>query len=228
MIELSNCQFYCLSYYKENRNKMNDKFKNLKIKCKFYNGVKYNDNRINNKYNNHKKRQLSIMYGHLDIIYDFYFNTNNTQYAIICEDDVIIHKNIKDIIRKVIIDFNIMKLDILLLSYIAPYKILQNNFDNVYPLKRDMPANSFYKYHDYPKYLSGTQMYMITRKYAKYILENYYLNYNKIDKPFIIDKMILHNGNKALLYPMLAIENNEQNDPYHQLCHKIHYDECYI
>ena len=77
MSELSRCQFYCLSYYKENIENMKSRFKNLDIECKFYSGVHKNNEKIkNNKYNNHKKRQLSMMYGHLNIFKDFYYNTN--------------------------------------------------------------------------------------------------------------------------------------------------------
>ena len=28
--------------------------------------------------------------------------------------------------------------------------------------------------------------------------------------------------------PMIALENNEQEDPYHKLCHKIHFNHHYI
>lgn len=229
MTEFSNYQFYCLSYYKEKRNKMKDRFDKLGIKCNFYTGVKYSDNRIiNKKCNNFKKKLLSIIYGHLEIINHFYHNSN-TKYAIICEDDIIIHKDIKDLIRKVMIDFDILKLDILLLSYMIPYKITSSNIFCNFPLKKEMPYKSHYKYYDYPNYISGTQMYMITKSYAKYILDTYKLNGDVFfDYPFTVDKTLIHVGNKALLYPMLAIENDEQEDLYHQLCHKIHYDECFI
>jgi len=228
-MELEYCKFYCLSYDINKRNEMKQRFKELNIKCHFYGGVQHNDERINKKtYNKSKKRQLSMLYGHLDIIQDF-FNSDSKKYAVICEDDIIIHKNIKNILQKVIIDLNILNLDILLLSYMMPYKMDNSGLFVNYKLKRDMPNNSFYKYHDYPKFLLGTQMYIITRQYAKFILENYYSKKNKLNNYlYICDKMIIHNGNKALIYPMLAIENENQEDAYHQLCHKIHYDECYI
>ena len=130
MTDLYNCQFYCLSYYKEKRDKMKKRFENLEINCNFYDGIKDSDERIkkfsyNN--NNNKKRYLSTMYGHLDIINDFYHNSNNIKYAVICEDDIIIHKDIKELIRKILIDINIMDLDILLLSYICVLYIFYRN-----------------------------------------------------------------------------------------------------
>jgi GR25 family glycosyltransferase involved in LPS biosynthesis len=227
MTELSRCQFYCLSYYKENSKNMISKFKNLDIECKFYSGIPHNYEKINNrKYNKHKKRQLSITYGHLNILKDFYYNTNS-KYALICEDDIIIHKDIKNILNKVILDFNILDLDILLLSYMMPYNI-KGYVSSVYPLKVYMPDESEFKYYDYPSYLSGTQMYIISKTYAKYILDKYYsINYRSTSN-FSIDKILIQNGNKALIYPMLAIENKDQKDLYHKLCHKIHYNENFI
>ena len=45
------------------------------------------------KFNKHKKRQLSMTNSHLNIFKDFYHN-KNSKYAIICEDDIIMHKEI--------------------------------------------------------------------------------------------------------------------------------------
>lgn len=227
MLELSNCQFYCLSYYKKNEENMKERFRKLNINCKFYSGVDHNNEKIkNNRFNKLKKKQLSMMYGHLNIFKDFY-NDKNFKYAIICEDDIMIHDDIKNILKKVIIDFNLLNLDLLLLSYMIPYKISLNGF-GVFTPKINMHPDSIYKYYNYPYYLFGTQMYMITKEYAKYILDEHYLtNYSRMFS-FSLDNILIHAGNKALIYPMLAIENEEQKDPYHKLCHKIHYNKNYI
>jgi GR25 family glycosyltransferase involved in LPS biosynthesis len=227
MSELPSYKFYCLSYYEKKREIMKKQFNKLNIDCTFYSGVDHNNEKINiKKYNKFKKRQLSMMYGHLNIFKDFY-NDKNTKYAIICEDDIIIHNDIKKILNKVIIDFNLLDLDLLLLSFMIPYKIESNNL-SIFPPKIDMPSNSCYKYYNYPYYLFGTQMYMIRKEYAKYILDqHYFTNYSKM-LCFSLDNILIHSGNKALIYPMLAIENEEQEDPYHQLCHKIHFDNFFI
>lgn len=229
MSSIINCQFYCLSFNNEKKScNMKERFENLNIDCKFYSGIKNNDERIKNIKNNNKKRHWAITYSHLDMIHDFYHFTDKT-YAIICEDDILIHKNIISILSKVIKDFNILDLDILLLGYMLPYKLSINNIFNNYKLKRNMPLDAFFKYHDYPEYLSGTQMYMITKNHAKFLLDNYYDNCAGFrNKYFLADKIIIKDGNKALIYPMLAIENNEQEDNYHKICHDIHYNENYI
>jgi GR25 family glycosyltransferase involved in LPS biosynthesis len=178
--------------------------------------------------NSYNKRQMSITYGHLDIIYDYYHNSNR-KYAIICEDDVMIHKDIKQILRKIMIDFTILDLDILLLGYMLPYKIDNDNMKLNYFLKKPISLHSLYTYHTYPDYQSGTQMYMITKKYAKIILDKYYNNfYELFDKRHVIDKLYIKEGNRALIFPMIAIEDDKQTNNYHKLCHKIHYNESFI
>jgi len=229
MISIDSCQFYCLSFNnKERYNRMINRFKNLNIECKFYKGVSHNDNRINKNLNKSTKRNWSITYSHLDMIGDFYFNSDK-KFAIICEDDICIHKDVKKIIHNIINDFNILGLDILLLSYMLPYKIGRENLFTNYKLKVVMPEDSQFKYHEYPEYLSGTQMYMINKKYAYYLIDKYYFNYAGIkDQHFISDKILIKEGNKALIYPMIAVEDENQDDLYHQLCHKVHFTENYI
>ncbi len=226
---MSSCQFYCLSFKNEERtNNMMERFKNLDIDCKFYTGISCDDKRIDKLLNKFSKRQWCMTYGHLDIIYNFYHKSDK-KYAVICEDDICINVELKNILNKVIIDFNILNLDILLLGYLLPYKIGRANLFSNYRLKKPISRESYFTYHEYPDYLNGTQMYMITKKYAKYLLRNYYTNYAGLgDKYFTPDKILINDGNRALLYPMLAIEDENQDDLYHQLCRNIHYDDCYI
>lgn len=229
MDNLSNCQFYCLNLNDENkRDDMINRFNTLNIDIKFYFGVDNNDKRLNRTNNKYSKRQLSMLYGHLDILYHFYHKTDK-KFAIICEDDIHIHQDIKNILHKIIIDFSLLDLDILLLGYMLPYKLRYRNLSANYKLKCDMPNNSMFKYHNYPNYLSGTQMYMISRKHAKYLLDSYYDNNYFFDRmTFIPDKILTKIGNRALIYPMLAIENNKQTDRYHKFCRDLHDDGNYI
>jgi GR25 family glycosyltransferase involved in LPS biosynthesis len=230
MSTINNCQFYCLSYNNEvKKSNMENRFKKLGIECKFYSGIKHTDNRLKYAGNKINKRQWSITYSHLDILNDFYYNNNN-KYAVVCEDDILIHNNFKEIFNKIINDFNILELDILLLGYILPYKIDNENILSNYPLKCPMRLDAPFKYHEYPDYLSGSHMYMITKNFANYLLNKYYYNsLNGLNEyVFMVDKTIIKHGNRALLYPMLAIEDDNQEDKYHKFCHKIHYNELYI
>jgi len=229
MSSIFNCQFYCLSFNDEYKKKsMENRFQELDIECKFFHGIKHTDERLKYAGTKFNKRQWSITYGHLDIINDFYYNSKN-KYAVICEDDILIHKHFKNLITKVINDFNILNLDILLLGYIIPYKIGYDNICSNYPLKWPMCLDAPFKYHNYPEYLSGSHMYMITKNFAKFLLNKYYKYFAGYgDNIFMIDKTIIKEGNRALIYPMLSIENEFQEDKYHKLCHNINFNKIYI
>ena len=80
-------------------------------------------------------------------------------------------------------------------------------------------------------------MYLITRNYAKFLLDNYYYDYsdktlndNSI-KQFSADWIITKNGNRALIYPMLAVEDGNANsghygqDKFHIDCHNFNINE---
>jgi GR25 family glycosyltransferase involved in LPS biosynthesis len=228
---ISECEFYCLSHNNPIKKKrMEERFQELNIDCLFYDGLNKDDIRING-YNINKflKRKWSITYSHLDIIKQFYINSDK-KYAVICEDDICIHRNIKYILNKITSDFNILNLDILLLGYMLPYKIDNEHISMNYKLKANINVKSSFKYHEYPEYLSGCQMYMISRNYAHYLLTTYYHVYAsvKLNKPFLSEKIIIKDGNRALIYPMLAVEDEHQDDLYHQLCHNVHFNENYI
>ena len=228
MNNLTKCQFYCLTFNNQDKqNNMAERFDKLGVDCKFHSGVQHNDTRISKKLNKQHKKIRSITYGHLEIIYDFYYNSDK-MFAIICEDDIKIHINFNSIIEKIIDDFELLNLDILLLGYLLPYRLSDNHSIKNYPLKYPIPENSSFTYHSFPEYLTGTHMYMITKYHAKQLIKEYYSNYtNKYNNYFIFDKILTEHGNKALIYPMISVENDDQDDLYHVLCNKINSNEIY-
>ena len=71
-------------------------------------------------------------------------------------------------------------------------------------------------------------MYILSRKYAKFIIDKYYNNF--ADKTlyddatiFTSDNIITKDGNRALLSPMLAVEEKKNQNEYHIKCHESHY-----
>ena len=172
----TNFQFYCLSYNNNKRhNQMKNRFENLEIDCIFYKGVDYEDPRIKNYEISHEtKRVWSCMYGHLDMINNFYNNINK-EFGIFCEDDIYINKNLKVLLKKILFDFKILNLDVLLLGYLVPFKI--GNDDPNFSPKHSITTSSTYKYHNFPHDVWGTQMYVLSKKQAKYLLDKYYLDY---------------------------------------------------
>ena len=222
------CYFSCLNFNNEERKiKMEKKFNLLDINCIMYKGVNFEDERIKHININHTKRVFSCMYGHLDMIYNFYHNTDK-EYGVFCEDDVYINKYLPNKLHDIINDVKKMKLDILLLGYLITYKIQKNDLDKEY------------NYHSYSNDIWGTQMYLLTRTYAKYLLDTYYTDYaNKslIDNTlvhFSADWTITKNGNRAIVYPMLAVEDGEyksgdfNQDKFHTDCYLANINEEFI
>jgi GR25 family glycosyltransferase involved in LPS biosynthesis len=226
MKELPDCQFYCLSFNNEERkNTMIRRFNNFDVDCKFYDGVRHDDKRIIDKnLSECLLREWSCCYGHLDMIYNFYYKTNK-KYGIFCEDDIHIHKDLIEIMPKILLDFNILNLDILLLGYLTPFKV-NEMIDIGYSLKRKTNIKPIYSYHNYPDKLTGTHMYVLSRKHAKVLLDKYYENYADNNKTiFISDIVITKEGNRALISPVLAVEENQsyKKNDLHNSCHKAHF-----
>ena len=229
-----NYELYCLSYNNlTRRTKMEERFTHLNLNYTFYKGVGIDDVRLVNCSNG----AASCMFGHLDMIQNFYDNSEK-EFVIFCEDDIYIHKDFNKILPDVIADFKLMNLDILLLGYLIHYKLNANN------RSFDFKSNNSdlkYIYHNYPNDLWGTQMYMLTKKHAKYILDKYTIEYSirsisdKNMQPFSADWTITKEGNRALIYPMLAVEIAEKQSScdshaiYHENCKTANYvPELYI
>jgi hypothetical protein len=220
-----NYELYCLNY--KNLDKkiiMEERFKKLDISYNFYEGVDDDDQRIKNKKKKYGKDSSadSIMFGHLDMIYKFYNDTDKS-YGIFCEDDIYIHKNFKDYLPKIIEDFESLNLDILLLGYLITHKISDSSDFGL--LNKEIIFNDKYKYYKYHNDLWGTQMYMLSRNNAKKILDKYYytyLDYNPQVEPFSSDWTITKFGNRALVFPLLAVEDGKKTYD-HRGQHDFHF-----
>jgi hypothetical protein len=82
---------------------------------------------------------------------------------------------------------------------------------------------------------------MLTKKYAKYILDKYSIEYaiksltDNTLQPFSADWTITKEDNRALIFPMLAVETADKKsghygqDIFHENCKNCNYDsEIYI
>ena len=203
-------EFYCLNYNNpERKERMKTRFETLDISCNFYHGVGKYDKRFEKITIN---LPYSCMYGHLDMIYHFYHHTDKP-YGIFCEDDILIHKDFKQYLPKIMDDFQTLNLDVLLLGYLVTYNINQA-YTNDMELKTNYEKEDFsYKYYNFANDIWGTQMYMLSRENAKRLLDKYAIGYlEKVIEdssltPFSADHTITKDGNRALLYPLLAIED---------------------
>jgi hypothetical protein len=194
----------------------------MDIELKFTPPVYQTDNRIPQQSDKQiEKRTWAIMLQHLDSIKDFFENTDSS-HCIVCEDDIIISKNFKNDLTNILNNFNHLKLDILLLGYLLPFKLNTNSYFK--------PKS--YQYYDYPDDLWGSQMYLISRDYAKFLLNKYTIEFalNNLDKPYSPDWVITKNGNRAILYPMIAVEegstktSHEGQNDFHKRCFEANYD----
>jgi GR25 family glycosyltransferase involved in LPS biosynthesis len=219
--------FYCLSYKNSGRERAESLFAKLNMNVTFYKGVDYDDIRLRGLDTNLKKI-WSTTYGHLYLIRQFY--ESDKPYGIICEDDIVIRNDFITHLPTILDDFNSLNLDILLLGYLCEFEIdTYNNF----PTKKISRAP--FKYLDYPNDTWGTQMYLISKSQAYTILCKYYYGYaektlkDKTIEPFSADWTITKTGNRALIYPLVAIEDckkeleHENHSRAHKNCYTFSY-----
>jgi GR25 family glycosyltransferase involved in LPS biosynthesis len=226
---------YCLSYNNFiGLKSMSDRFISLGFDDVYiYEGVGPEDIRISDH------GLSSCMLGHMDLIYKFY-HTSDKKFGIFCEDDIYIHKKLPELLPSIIENCASNNIELLLIGYLMPYHInghhkLMFDFDN-------------YKLYTYPDNLWGTQMYMISKNYAKHLLDNYGLDYalkwkqnpekyTPYSADWIITKKTENSENRAILYPPLCIEDGENLEKHkehhgqyncHKLSHTLHVNEHFI
>jgi len=230
-----NIHVYVVNYKNDERKiRMTERFNTVGINPIFIKEVHANDNRLNYNIDINLKRVWSIMLQHLDCMKDFFENTDKT-HCIVCEDDIYISKNISNDIESIIKNFDELELDVLMLGYLLNHKIDNNNYhhNHYFPVLNNATINNEYMYHLYPDDIWGTQMYLISRNYAEFLLNKFTpqfafenintLNYNP-------DWIITKNGKRALINPMIAVEegvnlsDNEGQIYFHKSCCECNYD----
>lgn len=238
------CEYevYCLSFQNPARyDRMKRLFVSLGIDSVSHisNGVSHDDKRLEHSDN---RNAWSCMYGHLDMIHDFYYHTTKP-YGIFCEDDITIRKDFKDILPLIISDMKKTDLDVLLLGYLATFKVetiysYTPGFQKI-PLEYSSPFH-FYHFNHPTIEIWGTQMYMLTRKNAKTILNRYAYESGYAERsigngkvtPFSADWTITKDGKRAIISPLVAVElynydkpySHEFQDSFHRQTFEIHYN----
>jgi GR25 family glycosyltransferase involved in LPS biosynthesis len=220
-------KFYCINYKDENRReKMQKRWDLLGIDLIFVDPVETTDKRFDIVRKKRELRDWAIMLQHLDSLRDF-INNESGEYVIVCEDDIMVSKHLPNDLPEIIETYERLNLDVLLMGYLIPYKITDDN--HYYPLKE---RNYKYSYHGYPGDIWGSQMYMVSRKHAEILLQKYTVeNALFSEEPFSPDWTITKNGNRSVIYPMVALEegdtkcNWDSEIDYHQRCFKMHYVE---
>lgn len=223
-----NISFYCINYKDESRKgRMINRFQTLGYNLQFVSGVEKSDSRLKKFDDSLDKRTFSIMLQHLDSIHDFVTLSDN-EYCVVCEDDIMVSKTLREDFPEIINTYNKLELDVLLLGYLVPFKI--SPWFTYFPT---MEKTEKYYYMGFPNDLWGAQMYLFSRKCAIKMLEKYYNNDSAVlsnNPPYNPDWTLTKFGKRAIIYPMLAVEeggtktDHEMQNEFHKNCHVANYD----
>ena len=196
---------------------MTTRFKQVGITDFFlFSGVPLSDPRINSSLEPNTQKCHSCMFGHLDMI-RYFLDNSEDPFGIFCEDDILIDADFIPRMEDILRDFKQMNLDVLLLGYLFPH-VLDHSGKNVYHTYSPPPATIW-----------GTQMYMVSREWARAIIGKYGKNdASTLYDPFSADWTITQEGNRRIVYPMLAIEDGASKYDHagqaylHSMSHSAH------
>lgn len=218
---------YCINFMDEERRvKMMDRFDGQGLTLHFVDPVYTTDSRIDSRLD---KRVSSIMLQHMDSIRHFYETTR--PYAILCEDDILLSKHFATDLPRIVDRYKELKLDVLLLGYLLPIRLTKDN-----PEFKFLDEIEGYTFYDFPYHLWGSQMYLIHREHAKFLLDKYTMDYATADlgRPYNPDWTLTKDGKKALLYPMLALEEGTEKSKihaqstFHMNCFLTNYSDVFV
>lgn len=224
------CAIYVVNYKDDvRREKMTQRVKSIGMDAHFVDPVSTKDPRIADKpISDFEKRNWSIFFQHVDCMKQFYENTTY-DYCIICEDDVLLSRTLKTEIPEIIHLYDKTELDILLLSYLWPYEVPENNYFPV--LYKD--TGSKFQIQGYPEDLWGAHMYFMSRTHAKTLVERYTPEYALLQKeqdiPFCTDWQFTKFGKRGLLNPLVGVEEGEVKTDhqgqidFHRACFEYNY-----
>jgi len=221
--------FYAFSYKNPIRKDWLEKqFKEENIPLIFTDPVENTDPRLAASPEN-VRRTWAIMWSHLDSIKAF--TQSKHTHAVFCEDDLIIRRSLHTYISELVSAFDRRNLDILLLSYLTtsvPAGLVTA------PTFKSSERNLIYL--EYDDSLWGAHMYMLSQASAQRLLNIYTQAYaeatitNSHLKPFSPDWTLTKNGKRALVYPLMGLEEGTVNTTdagqieFHRNCFKAHYD----
>ena len=219
---------YTFSYKNpDRRQRMQERFDSEGVPLEFVDCVETSDPRVSCGPPG-GQRPWAIMWNHLDMLKRFL--ETDALYGIFCEDDIKIRKGFSQILPEVLLAYKRLGLDILLLGYLIPHKPAVNT--TTLP-KLEEPITYLRFWND----LWGSQMYMLNRETAKRFLQKYTVDYAMATMsdpslpPFSPDWTLTKYGNRAAIYPMLALEegvvatDHYGQQEFHRNCYKAHADD---
>ena len=202
------CAIYVVNYKDDaRRQRMTQRVKAIGLDAHFVRPVSAEDPRVRDQpITDFEKRSWSTLFQHVDSMRDFVENTTY-DYCIVCEDDILFSRSLRDEIPQIINLYDQTKLDVLLLSYLWPFDVIENNY---FPVLHRTPE---WKIQGYPDDLWGAHMYFMSRAHAKVLVDRYTPEYalaeTQAGRPFCTDWQFTKYGKRGLLVPMVGIEEGE-------------------
>lgn len=209
---------YVVNYCDEaRRERMAARFDQIGLSAHFSDPVHANDPRLHVQGQDMTGRTAAIMLQHMDCLAHFLDNTT-AKYCIVCEDDIMISKNLAIELPEIIATFERLSLDVLLLGYLWPYDIY-SDWNPHFPHLGESRGSEGqrYEYTGFPGDLWGSQMYMVSRKHARTLLDTYGPDYmvrelseGENREPYNPDWILTKKaGRRAIIIPMLAVEEGD-------------------
>ena len=221
--------FYTFSFHNPVREaNMRRRFTEEGIELEFVEPVEPNDPRIQ-KAPSEIRRNWAIMFNHLDMIKKFL--NSAAEFGVFCEDDIFIRKGLKTYMPEFQAQFKRRNLEILLLGYLLPFKPVE-----IRPSGHEFSEFGLnFTFHQFPEDIWGSQMYMLSRESAQKLVDKYTQDYAEAT---LTDKALVHfspdwtltkDGRRAILYPMLAVEEgivvttHQGQVDFHKRCFQAQY-----
>lgn len=230
---------YCLNFRNEDkRQRMVQRFRTLGLTIHkdvwFVEGVSWDDPKILPDPETLSRAQelgtwnplgWGAWHGHLRMLRQFL--DSGSELAVTMEDDVMISTNLIGELEEVVKDFLRLELDVMMLGYLVVDK-LEDQYESIL-------RTPTFNYMKYPIEIFGLQMCLIRRSHAQWIIDNFgpgsEIYQSFLTQPgahhYIPDWIITKYGQRAMVYPMLAIEEHgggrgwpdDGHARFHEWCH---------
>ena len=227
-------QIYCINFNDpERRAKMSNRFNSMGLTPHFTEPVYDTDPRISAvdfaKYPHINPRTSAIMLQHLDSLQLFMeIADSSIEYCLVCEDDVLVSRDFLQEYENVMQHWQALNLDVLLLGCLQFFKMFVGAawYDH-------LATEDHFQIFRHPDHLWGSQMYVVSRKWAEHLYRTYTIEYaqDHPELPHNPDWIITKMGSRAMVYPMLAMEEGDtklgdhSQREFHQSVFLENYDE---
>lgn len=218
---MNNVAIYSFSFNNPERvRRMNHRFESVGYPVNWVAPVLKDDPRI--AHDSPERRTHAIMYNHIDMLKQFL--GSSAEFGIFCEDDIYIRRDFDALLSQAIASYKRLELDVMLLGYLMPYNPCTHVPHPAHKLL-ELPLLVM----SYDDGLWGSQMYICDKAGARKLITAF-SDPTKTTLPFSPDWTITKFGKRALVHPMLAVEEGNVvtdhlgQQSFHKQCTATHYD----